>query len=624
MRTKYWYWIWKTFLGPSRLRKKFVRTFLIAGVIPLALMGGVSVYLVNLTHRIDVQALEENLARRIATEIGRITDRAADYIELRVAFSELAPIRFNQQDALLEIILKENLSIRDISFVCITADFCSFGRETKRWTRDEKGIPKASSVLRNRSQDQEFITAREGKRYIGPIDFKQELLVPLGAPNYNQRDQIVSVIAARMDLSEIQAVISSAELGETGYVYLTDKDGLIIAHPKAELIGKDASALPPVSKALGKNGAAQIQFYASSDGITVSGAGVSLEDLGWASIAEWPRTETQELIRTILGQVGIFSVLALLLVVVIASWLALRLIQPIAELSQGTNIIGSGNFGYRVQIKTGDELEDLGKNLNKMAESLKGLEELHELKIRTEALSESLRKERELSKLKDQFITTVSHQFNTPLAAINWATAALKDPSSPAAKKKEGLDIIERSQRGIVEILADLVTLSEIGFRYEKSKAKPVSIAALIQSIINGLHDTLQMEQVAVDFKSSTGNPIVEVNEFTMKRAIENLISNAVAYSNAGGRVDIALEENPKDLLLTIRDQGIGIPKDDQPLIFQQFFRGRNAVAKKNVGTGLGLFISKNVIEGHGGKIWFESEEGRGTTLHVTIPKATS
>lgn len=608
-------------MGPSRLRKKFVRTFFFAGVIPLALMGGVSVYLVNLTHRIDVQALEENLARRVAAEIRRITDKAVSDIELRVAFSDLAPIRFSQQDALLEIILKENPSLEDISFVCMTPDFCSFGRETKRWTKDSKGAPTANALLRNRSQDPEFLTAREGNRYIGPVDFEQGLVVSMGAPNFNQRDQIVSAITARMNLSEIQEVARGAELGETGYVYIVDKNGRIIAHPDTGLIGGDASQFPPVKKALGKNGSEEFSEYFGSSGETVTGAGVAAGDIGWSVVVEWPRAETQELIRTILAQVGVFSLLGLLLIVIIASSLALRLIQPIAELSQGTNIIGSGNFKYRVGIKTGDELEDLGKNLNKMAESLEGLEELHELKIRTEALSESLRKERELSKLKDQFITTVSHQFNTPLAAINWAVGTLKDETTPSLKRKEGLRIIERSQRDIVEILADLVTLSEIGFRYEKSKAKPVDITELVQKIIASLHDMLELEKVTIDFRNSSLKPVAEINEFTIKRAIENLISNAVAYSHEGGRVEVALGEYEKNLLLTIKDQGIGIPKDDQPLIFQQFFRGKNAVAKKSVGTGLGLFIARSIIEGHGGKITFESEEGKGTTFRVSIPR---
>ncbi|HEY4475857.1 MAG TPA: hypothetical protein VJB92_04030, partial [Candidatus Paceibacterota bacterium] len=91
MKTKYWYWIWRTFLGPSRLRKKFVRVFLLAGLVPLILMGAVSAYLVNLTHRIDVTALENNLASQVSGEIKKIIDDAVSVLEIKVTFEELAP-----------------------------------------------------------------------------------------------------------------------------------------------------------------------------------------------------------------------------------------------------------------------------------------------------------------------------------------------------------------------------------------------------------------------------------------------------------------------------------------------------------------------------------------------------
>ena len=609
-------------MGPSRLRKKFVRVFLLAGLVPLILMGAVSAYLVNLTHRIDVTALENNLASQVSGEIKKIIDDAVSVLEIKVTFEELAPIAFNQQDFLLEGILKNNGSLSEASFVCLTPRQCDFGHEIKRWIKTG-GESQPSQILRDLSKDPGFLAARDGKTYFGPVVFNDSNLnVSVAAPVLNKNGQVVSVAKARMNFDLVQKAIEEVKLGETGYVYVIDQNGVIISHPDKSLLGKSAAGLPAAESVIKPDSLIKNQLvYENSNGIIVSGVGKPVEAVGWGVVAEWPRAETQELIRAIFIQIAAFALIALILIAVIASWIALKLIEPIAELRQGTSVLGGGNFNYKVNIKTGDELEDLGKNLNKMAENLKGLEEVHELRLRTEMLSESLKKEQELSKLKDQFITTVTHQFNTPLSIIKWALDELSEPKLTKEKIKNTSAAISKSQRDIVSIVDDLVTLSEVGFRYQKTKAKPTDIAKLIQKAIEISSEAAKIKNVAVIFKPPTEPAIAEVNEFTMEKVFENLIDNAVGYSNDGGNVAIEIEAAPKEIKVKIKDNGIGIPKEDQTSIFEQFFRARNAMAKKNVGTGLGLFIAKTVIEGHGGRITFQSEENKGSTFYVAIPR---
>ena len=105
-----------------------------------------------------------------------------------------------------------------------------------------------------------------------------------------------------------------------------------------------------------------------------------------------------------------------------------------------------------------------------------------------------------------------------------------------------------------------------------------------------------------------------------MKLAIQNLLDNAIRYTQPGGRVTASLKYVKKEIEFSIKDTGIGIPKDQQERVFTKFFRGANAIRLETEGSGLGLFITKNIIEAHGGKIWFESEENVGTTFHFTIP----
>ncbi len=627
MKTTYWYWIWKTFLGPSRLRKKFVRTFILAGLFPLILMGGVSYYLVNFTHFTDVATLEKNVANQVATEIKRNFDVAASFFDLRVTYEDFAPIDFAQQGFILQGILNQIPSLSEVSFICLTPDQCAVGKETSRWLRTN-GTLTATTSLRDQSTNPIFLNLKNNKNhqvYFGPIIFsKPNLEIPIASQVLNKLGQPIAILNGELNITQsIEEIILTARLGNTGYVYVVDSQGKIIAHRDLSLIGADAKNLPAVQIALQPNGNTINQnfTYQSLTGQTVTGAGSSIENLKLAIIAEWPQQETQSLIRAILIQIAIFSLLSFVILAIISSWMALKLIQPIAQLRQVTNVIGAGNFNYKINLKTGDELEDLGVNLNKMAKNLEGLKELNELKLRTELLAENLRKEQELSKLKDQFITTISHQLNTPLSVINWSVDALKDPAIKSQKVLDTVQIIAKSQREIAAIVADLVTLSDIGFRYKSEKNKPTDLIPIVEKIIDGFKEALAIKNIKINLIKTSATAIANVNEFTTQKAIGNLIDNAIAYSNEKSTIAVLLSSTDKEIVIKVTDQGIGIPKADQDSVFQQFFRAKNAVAKKNVGTGLGLFIAKTIIEGHGVRIWFASEENQGSSFFIALPK---
>jgi len=616
MRPKYWFWIWKTFLGPSRLRRKFVRALVFAGCIPLLLMSVVSFYLVNLTHKIDVATIEQSVAGQSASEIERFIENTLISLELTVAFSEFAPIAFEEQGFLLESFLGSNPALQNLSFICLTPAFCTPGEETSRYERQENTITK-NSELRNVSQSEAFLTAKNGTRFIGQSYLHEgRVLIPIAAPVANKNAEIIAVLSGEIDTRPVQRIVNGSPLGKNGYVFVVDAANTIIAHPLPGLLGKSANHLPTLQE-FQKNSS-----YLNADNVAVTGAQASVgKDLGWRVIAEWPEKETRELVLAIFIQILGFSLLTLLIITGVATYLAMRLIKPIAELTQGTNVIGSGNFNYRVHIKTGDELEDLGNHLNIMAKNLKSLEELKELRMKTNLLTDNLKKEQELSKLKDQFITTVSHQFNTPLSVIKWAIASLQDPNTDPETRAKSIEVIVKSQNDISSILSDLITITQIGFNYEKENVTPTNIADIIKKILVYMHDIAEVKKITLNFRDSTNDPLARANAFTTEKALENLIDNAIGYSHDGTTIEMELLEKNKELIFKITDYGIGIPDSDKDSIFQEFFRAKNAVEKKNVGTGLGLFIVKRIADGHNGKVWFESNEGKGSTFYLSIPR---
>jgi two-component system sensor histidine kinase VicK len=141
--------------------------------------------------------------------------------------------------------------------------------------------------------------------------------------------------------------------------------------------------------------------------------------------------------------------------------------------------------------------------------------------------------------------------------------------------------------------------------------------------VIDLYKEEIKKKNLNFQFKKPKKLPKVKVDVEKIYLAIQNLLENAIRYNKVGGEIEIILKEKEKEIEFSIRDTGIGIPKNQQSRVFTKFFRGSNAIRMETEGSGLGLFIAKNIIEAHGGRIWFESEEGKGTTFYFTLPTAS-
>jgi signal transduction histidine kinase len=149
-----------------------------------------------------------------------------------------------------------------------------------------------------------------------------------------------------------------------------------------------------------------------------------------------------------------------------------------------------------------------------------------------------------------------------------------------------------------------------------------ISLVSLVEETIDNFQALANMKNIKIKFEKPKIDVEILADREKMKLALQNLVENAVNYSPAGGDVTISLDCDNMNLTFAIADKGIGIPKKQQGRIFTKFFRGDNAVRTETEGSGLGLFLTKNIIEKHGGKIWFETEEDRGSTFYFSLPLA--
>jgi len=232
----------------------------------------------------------------------------------------------------------------------------------------------------------------------------------------------------------------------------------------------------------------------------------------------------------------------------------------------------------------------------------------------------SFEKLAEASRIRTEFVRIVSHQLRSPVTNLSWAIDSLMagDLGRIAESQLEYFKILKENSTRMKELIKDLLITSRIEEGALPIKKEKVSLIEVIKSLVSEFQPFARASNVEIGFSFDENLPKILTDPQQIKVAVENLLDNAIRYSQRKGEIKIRLERKGDDIYFEIKDSGVGIPQEDQKYIFQKFFRSKS---KEKGGTGLGLFITKSIIEKLGGKIWFESEEDKGTIFYFTLPK---
>ncbi|MFA6407516.1 MAG: PAS domain S-box protein [Candidatus Paceibacterota bacterium] len=238
------------------------------------------------------------------------------------------------------------------------------------------------------------------------------------------------------------------------------------------------------------------------------------------------------------------------------------------------------------------------------------------------AIERDVTREREIDRAKSEFVSLASHQLRTPLTAINWYAEMLKDEDEGPIneKQKNYLQEILNGGRRLVDLVNSLLNVSRIELGTFAIEPTVSDIVGVCKSAIKELEPQIAERKIIFTQSFAESIPPLNIDEKLMHMIFQNLLSNAVGYTPEGGKVSISIGKNNESIRIEITDTGIGIPQASQDKIFTKLYRADNAHETKPDGTGLGLYIVKAVVENAGGKIWFESKEGKGTSFYVTIP----
>ncbi|MDP2910284.1 MAG: HAMP domain-containing sensor histidine kinase [bacterium] len=236
-------------------------------------------------------------------------------------------------------------------------------------------------------------------------------------------------------------------------------------------------------------------------------------------------------------------------------------------------------------------------------------------------ITQSFQRLAEASRMKSEFINIVSHQLRSPLTNIKWTFEVLtsEDFKVPEEKQEEYFINVKENIARMIELVDDLLVVSKIEEGIFAVVKKEVSLDDLIRSLISRYKVFAESSHINLIFQSGKDVPNIFADSSMLKLVIENLIDNAIRYTRGGGKVEIKTEKQDKKVVVSVSDSGVGIPGEEQKYIFQKFFRAENVLKQRTKGSGLGLYVCKTIILKSGGKIWFESKEGRGTTFYFSL-----
>jgi len=491
----------------------------------------------------------------------------------------------------------------------------------------------------DRSASAEFTGARGKEQFLGRVVF-QRGSQPHMRISVAERAPGRGVVVADIDLSYVREAIERARVGTTGYAYAVGSRGELVTHSKdINLVLRHTSfaSLPQVRAALSgsaETGADAATSGRDQDGTKVLSAYQPVELLGWHVFVEEPLSEAFAPLESAIWRTALLLVAFLLLATGTSVLLVRRLVRPIESIQAAAAKIGSGGLDQRIEIPSHDELGALAEEFNRMAarlqESYSGLEQKVEERTRelATALAELDEKSRELeatSRHKSEFLANMSHELRTPLNAILGFSQVLRERlfGDVNEKQAEYLDDILTSANHLLALINDILDLSKVEAGQIELVVAPFSLTEALERGVVMVRERATQDGVQVALAASPGVDRVTGDERRIRQVIFNLLSNAVKFTPAGGAVDVRATRVDGEVRVSVADTGPGIAAEDHERIFEEFQQTEAGVEQRE-GTGLGLALSKRLVELHGGRIWVDSEPGKGSTFVFTLPASVA
>lgn len=389
-------------------------------------------------------------------------------------------------------------------------------------------------------------------------------LMVIDADGKVQYDTYTRLMGLRLELPEVLAILTGGRSNAFGIHQLTD--GADMAE-SSEFVSYCAAAIAGTQGKLG------VLLYVS------------------------PVDEMMDSLTGVQRQLLTIFVLVAVVALVAALFFSQVLTKPIIRLTRTIQKMGKGDLSVRVPVKGSGELRNLAASYNLMAEQLESLD-----------------------KSRNQFVSNASHELKTPLTTMKILLENLiYQPDMPSELRGEFLSDMNHEIDRLTSIVTDLLTLTRMDDHRVELHAEEMDLSALTEETIRLLQPNAAKRSQTLRGRVTPGIQII-ADRAKLGQVIYNLTENALKYTQDGGRVTVTLSVRGRSAVLGVQDNGVGIPKEDIPHIFDRFYRVDKARSRETGGTGLGLSIVRQLVQLHGGTVTVESEYGKGSTFLVELP----
>ncbi|OGS19997.1 MAG: hypothetical protein A2252_01750 [Elusimicrobia bacterium RIFOXYA2_FULL_39_19] len=573
------------------LRVKIILFFSLAVLIPLIFVSSLIVTISRNTLWDYIKREQEEIVLRIGDRVNSHIENTKDLLKSSLSGST----RLNKPNQTKEIF--SNLLELNKNIIEITS-LNRQGKETFKINRAKQpGKYEYGKTFINRSVREEFTAAIRDGSYVSPLSFSDNkipyIIISCADENKN------SVILCKMNLNNVWDIVSNTQIGRNGYVFIVDSKGLLIAHPANErvLAHTDYTGLPSVNAFLAKE-KNTYTVYKDENGQNVISFFYTIPGVSWGVFSSLPYDELIEPVNKMVKQALLWLTVFATLFVVIGLKFATTLLTPLNQLRNAATMISEGKYEIELDIESGDEIEDLAKTFGKMAFALK-----------------------ELEIMRQDLISMIVHDMKSPLSGIIGSLDFLLSANMDANEQKEIFSITKRSADTLYELIQNLLDVSKMEDGKLKLKQNPTPIEEVVSKISAPFDFTAKSENKEFIVQIDDTLPEINMDTNLIFRVLNNLLCNSLHHTNENGKIWLkASKKNEKEVQIEVADNGMGIPEEFRTKIFEKFVQIERKRAHLRTGTGLGLTFCKMAIELHGGIIWVESEENKGSRFIFTLP----
>jgi signal transduction histidine kinase len=612
------------------LSAKYIALFALLIAVPVV---GTSIYLLNSSYNDNKSALvrlQQEKARALAVSIDQVLSQE----KTRLAAIDLRGVPPARRGLVLQAAVASNPNIESIDYIArkdarrlISVDTRNVGGPSRR----------------------DFEQARAHSFFLGqPFNGISD------APGFASRDIEVYILARTWGTGvvaedftigfAVQDAVRQAHIGASGYAYVTDAKGFPIFRPDnskdnvVEYPGRIqnlGTRFPQVAQALHERRETASTTGSNFRGQRVLSAWATVPSSRWKVFVEEPESAAFAPLRGKIWRTALLLAAFLGGALVLSLLLARRLVRPIRRMQVAAAAIGGGAYDERIELERRDELGALADDFNRMAESLQeahaGLE--RKVEERTRELEAALReladKSRQLevaSTHKSEFLAGMSHELRTPLNAVVGFSQILREKMyGPLNEKQEEyVDDILSSANHLLSLINDILDLSKVEAGQVELEVATFSLREALERGIVVVRERASKNGVVVELNLDPSVDLVEGDERRIRQVVFNLLSNAVKFTPNGGRIDVSAARVDGEVRVAVTDTGLGIAPEDRERIFEEFQQAQTVNGERPEGTGLGLALSRTLVELHGGRLWVDSDVGKGSTFTFTLPLEAS